>query len=390
MANDVPHAEMAPALLSAAGRLLDDDVSYAPTGGDPRSLDEHLSAAMRALSRDARRRTADAAEPDADTARQQAVLLELGAVRAALRGGSVTGRVPVTGVSSLLSLLRSFSSLGPMLDRAPEEIRRVGFGRVLLSRVQGGLWVPRSASVEGNPGLADELVRVGRECPGTLNGSLIETEAVRRFKPLLVQDARDNARVHGRMREVIDTHAYVTAPLVVHGAVAGLIHADRDARSPAVDSFDRDLIGLVAEGLGFAVERVVFLERLQALRCRLDEQARTVRDLIDEFVSAEVELPDDAGMASPARKVPPPRGHLASGRGAELQSGLTRRELDVLRRMSLGETNSQIAHRLFVSEGTVKSHVKHILRKLDAANRAEAVSRYHLVMREEAYSPREI
>jgi DNA-binding NarL/FixJ family response regulator len=56
--------------------------------------------------------------------------------------------------------------------------------------------------------------------------------------------------------------------------------------------------------------------------------------------------------------------------------------------MALGETNAQIAHRLFVSEGTVKSHVKHILRKLDAANRAEAVSRYHLMKREPAYSPR--
>jgi len=55
---------------------------------------------------------------------------------------------------------------------------------------------------------------------------------------------------------------------------------------------------------------------------------------------------------------------------------LTRRELDVLRLMSGGRTNAQIARRLVIAEGTVKSHVKHILRKLDAANRAEAVSRW--------------
>jgi DNA-binding NarL/FixJ family response regulator len=72
----------------------------------------------------------------------------------------------------------------------------------------------------------------------------------------------------------------------------------------------------------------------------------------------------------------------------ELQSCLTRREADVLRHVALGETNAQIAHRLFVSEGTVKSHVKHILRKLGAANRAEAVSRYHLMMRDSEYSSR--
>jgi DNA-binding NarL/FixJ family response regulator len=55
---------------------------------------------------------------------------------------------------------------------------------------------------------------------------------------------------------------------------------------------------------------------------------------------------------------------------------LTRRELDVLRLMAAGETNAGVGSRLFISEGTVKSHVKHILRKLGAANRAEAVSRW--------------
>jgi DNA-binding NarL/FixJ family response regulator len=140
-----------------------------------------------------------------------------------------------------------------------------------------------------------------------------------------------------------------------------------------VDSFDRDLAAMVAEGLGFAIERVVFLERLQALRCRLDEHTRTVSYLIDEFVSGEVEL---AGGAVPglARPVPYPRGQGLDDRSRAFPSRLTPREFDVLQRMALGETNIQIAHRLFVSEGTVKSHVKHVLRKLEAANRAEAVS----------------
>jgi DNA-binding NarL/FixJ family response regulator len=61
---------------------------------------------------------------------------------------------------------------------------------------------------------------------------------------------------------------------------------------------------------------------------------------------------------------------------ADPELALTRRELDVLRLMSGGRTNAQIARRLVIAEGTVKSHVKHILRKLDAANRAEAVSRW--------------
>jgi DNA-binding NarL/FixJ family response regulator len=55
---------------------------------------------------------------------------------------------------------------------------------------------------------------------------------------------------------------------------------------------------------------------------------------------------------------------------------LTRRELDVLRLMADGQTNKSIADSLVISDGTVKFHVNSILRKLHAANRAEAVSRY--------------
>lgn len=43
--------------------------------------------------------------------------------------------------------------------------------------------------------------------------------------------------------------------------------------------------------------------------------------------------------------------------------------------MATGATNARIATRLVVSEHTVKSHVEHILGKLRAANRAEAVAR---------------
>ena len=44
--------------------------------------------------------------------------------------------------------------------------------------------------------------------------------------------------------------------------------------------------------------------------------------------------------------------------------------------MAAGESNATIARNLFLSEGTVKFHVKHVLRKLGATNRAQAVSRY--------------
>lgn len=53
---------------------------------------------------------------------------------------------------------------------------------------------------------------------------------------------------------------------------------------------------------------------------------------------------------------------------------LTERELEVLRRMARGESNKEIGAALFISEGTVKTHVKSILTKLEAAGRTEAVA----------------
>lgn len=52
---------------------------------------------------------------------------------------------------------------------------------------------------------------------------------------------------------------------------------------------------------------------------------------------------------------------------------LTRREMDVLRRISSGLTNTEIAFALGISTQTVKNHITSILRKLDAHDRTQAV-----------------
>jgi LuxR family maltose regulon positive regulatory protein len=59
----------------------------------------------------------------------------------------------------------------------------------------------------------------------------------------------------------------------------------------------------------------------------------------------------------------------------ELVEQLTARELDVLRLLAAGTPNPRIAKELVVSLDTVKKHVSHILAKLGAANRTEAVTR---------------
>ena len=52
---------------------------------------------------------------------------------------------------------------------------------------------------------------------------------------------------------------------------------------------------------------------------------------------------------------------------------LTEREIEVLRRVATGQSNKLIAAGLDISEGTVKTHMKSILPKLDASDRTHAV-----------------
>ena len=75
---------------------------------------------------------------------------------------------------------------------------------------------------------------------------------------------------------------------------------------------------------------------------------------------------------------------LVHSRPARLPYGLSPRELDVLTRIAMGQSNQVIAHGLFVSPRTVHTHIEHILRKTGCSARAEAAA---LAMREHLLRP---
>lgn len=66
---------------------------------------------------------------------------------------------------------------------------------------------------------------------------------------------------------------------------------------------------------------------------------------------------------------------LSQTRRSGVDSPLSERELEVLQCLAHGQTTLQISSQLFISDNTVKTHIRHILEKLDAANRTEAVSK---------------
>jgi DNA-binding NarL/FixJ family response regulator len=85
------------------------------------------------------------------------------------------------------------------------------------------------------------------------------------------------------------------------------------------------------------------------------------------------ELADAIRHVHAGRKSIPPdvAGRLAEHLGQEL---LTDREKDVLLHVAAGSRNRDIGERLLISEETVKVHVRHIMEKLGASDRTEAVT----------------
>ena len=72
------------------------------------------------------------------------------------------------------------------------------------------------------------------------------------------------------------------------------------------------------------------------------------------------------------KRIPPEvAAHLAEHMSDE---SLTEREIDVLARVAHGNRNRDIAEQLFISEETVKAHMKHIMYKLSANDRTQAVA----------------
>lgn len=269
-------------------------------------------------------------------------------------------------VREALAALHGVGSVDELVAIAPAAATAIGFDRVVLSRIEGSTWVPATAHVVRDEKWGEEIVRSGRDDPRVLDSSLLETQIVRRRRPLVVGDVTGRPNLHDAMITASRTRSYAAAPIVGWGEVIGFLHADCYHQGRHLDARDRDLLWMFCDGLGYLVSRTVALDAVDAARGELDRLTSGVRSATEVW-----------GWGTPESDRPEPGtlgGQRTVSRG--LEGSLTRREVDVLRLMANGCTNGQIARRLVISEGTVKSHVKHILRKLDSANRAEAVSRW--------------
>ncbi|BBY61454.1 LuxR family transcriptional regulator [Mycolicibacterium sarraceniae] len=247
-----------------------------------------------------------------------------------------------------LSKLRGIDEVAKIVDRAPRElVESCGFDRAVLFRVHEGRMMMEAAYFGEDAEGAEKMVAFAQSVAPPLDHMLLETQMIRRHAPEIVRDAQNDLRVN---RPIIDfslTHSDVAAPVMPTGKVIGFLHADR-----------------LYSG------RTVLMERMRRQHAEVRSAPATAEQAAQALQDADLEL----------RKVEPAERSPASRRLAEVESRvhdmLTRREAEVLRLMADGRTNQQIADELVITPGTVKSHVKRVLRKLHASNRAEAASIY--------------
>lgn len=277
-------------------------------------------------------------------------------------------------IAKALAHLRELGPPALLLERAACELcAHSDLDRIVLSRLHDGHMVVESTYFRDSPAEADAALAALREVPIRLEHPLIETDIMRRRRATIVTDALVHPHACRPLAEAMGWHAYVAAPIVVGRTTVGFLHADRPGGRP-LDAFDAELLWSYADGFALIYERALLKARLR----RQCEELQRIASWIDvrssELADHLTELgPDDDGARRFAGAAP---AVVDSVDDTAIDALLTRRELDVLRLVTDGQTNGTIASALFVSEATVKYHVRNILRKLNASNRAEAVSRY--------------
>ena len=139
---------------------------------------------------------------------------------------------------------------------------------------------------------------------------------------------------------------------------------------------DNDGLGLCAQltkrypGLGVLVLSTFVDDALVVSAIQHGACGYVVKDVDTQELVRAIRLVAQNGSAFDSRSA---AAMMRSIHATQDRSPLTERELGVLRLVANGLSNRGIAAQLYLSETTVKFHVRNIMRKLDAASRVEAV-----------------
>jgi DNA-binding CsgD family transcriptional regulator len=356
----IAHAEAA---VAAAA----DHLKVSPPMLTPAALAHQLDSLRQRLEQ----RISLPSDPTDDAATTAEILISILRLQCELLDHDLARRVK--SMSEIRQALGYLRGLPPckMIHAAPEVLsRELAFARTLISTVRGSLWLPQHLHIEEEN--ADphgrQFLEYVHDRYIQLADAPLETELVRKRCGAFAPSPMDDKRVFKELVEVSGCFGYIAAPITVQGRAIGILHADRPEPHGIVTMDHLEQLEAFAECLSVAFESAALEEKAAHQRSEVENLCGNVDELLSR--SGRSVLWSLPGVA------PGLRQDAFYRRDQPDLPVLTSREREIMSHVATGATNGQIARCLVISEGTVKSHLKHIAKKLNTSSRAAAVATY--------------
>lgn len=219
-------------------------------------------------------------------------------------------------------------------------------------------------------GLRELLIAKGIEVIGEARTGVEAVEEAQRLVPDLVVLDLDMPEMGGLEATRLIKTALPEMPIVI------LTASERETN--LFEAVKSGALGYVLKTMSPS-DLILQIEAASRGECALNPELAA--KVLAEFsrVSNQLDTPP------PAASTPEPLAESAPPQPDDETDALTARERSVLEHLIAGDSNKEIASAIFVSENTVKYHLKNILRKLHVNNRAQVVA---WAMRQEWYQRR--
>ena len=309
-----------------------------------------------------------AASGDArELARLCEVAIELQDIRSSHRQAANEERLHMLTSGQEVSMrLSPLPGVKILLERAATAMCDLpGLERFMVFQREGGVLRAAATVFVGNDEWARDCQALSASTRYDLAPQRPEALIIRRRSPAIITDALNDPNAFQPIVQKMQAANYVGAPVIAYSEVVATVHGDAYFSDRPVDEVDRDVIASFAASLGQIVERAILIEQLQFQQRVAEQLARSASGILGGLGGDIPLLESDQ---------PTPIAPWQSR--SEVVSDLTRREYEVLQLMTKGASNREIATTIFLSEETVKSHVKRILQKFGVANRGQAVATY--------------
>lgn len=274
-------------------------------------------------------------------------------------------RTQVTGLRSLLTGLHHATAAEHPYAVTERLCTDLGFRKAVYSPASRTGWSP--TTIAFHPSIANEFrpLKSAIEQLSLPRGAAPREESVMRSGRSIVVEPKDVYRdTYRPLVELSRPRGYLTVPVVAAGRITAILHADHDE----IEIAESDLTALhnAAEICGVAEERTALRARIAARHNRAGDALRALSQALHEIEQSRLSLADTLAAESTARR----------DRPAPLDccGVLSTREHEIFAAIARGASNADVAQRLFIAEGTVKSHVRRIYRKLNLTSRAEAAA----------------